>query len=191
MGAPGGVAGSLAVLTRTMVSRYVLGGSRSEQAVRPRTARFWVRVSAGAVVAFALGWSAATAHALWDISRSPLQGCEGNLRTLFLASRRLPERSRRSHEAIRSVLKSEFLITEDEARYFAPRAARHSMTYIGPELEALVCQEDPEYGLKIGMALAGTLEFTPSYRWEPTGEVVVRCPYHGLALTTTGEVRSE
>jgi hypothetical protein len=61
--------------------------------------------------------------------------------------------------------------------------------YTGPELEALVCPRDPEYGYKAARALNGSPTFQPSYRWNPDARTLAACPFHRIAVGRDGVIR--
>jgi hypothetical protein len=126
----------------------------------------------------------------------PEDRCRRNLRKLYVVSRKVPAGQRAPAgpplPAIRAVLSSQFFLTPADWGYLRPgsRSSRPGATgsYGGPELEVLVCPQDPDYPYKIGRALAGSSAFEPSYAWTPTPGLLATCPYHGLALEQRGRV---
>lgn len=142
-----------------------------------------------AVGMFVAGWFFVVLYRKAMTYEPPERQCERNLRTIYVASRKLPLQDRGSMEAVRGVLSRQFLVTKQEDEYLYPEGSEHYLSYDGPRLEALLCEEDPEYGRKIGLAVSAILDFEPSYTFAPDPATVAYCPFHRLALTPDGRIK--
>ena len=149
-----------------------------------------VQILTAGLLMFILGWVTSAFSIIRVWRDEPLVLCQNNLRSIYLTNRKLPMDKRDDISAMANKLNTSFLITKKDSEYLNPLSEIHVTQYVGPMLESLLCREDPAYGAKIGLVMAETTDFKPSYQWRPDSKTLAYCPFHKLACTLKGNVES-